>query len=108
MSFAAKIDYVGLARAGLALRSNGQNGSNSVLEIPGADGSIIGDEVYGHVKAPTCEYAISGTATLNGIALGKVHGSDGSYALSRLQVSTGAGQEPTVNADAVQIEPNAT
>lgn len=108
MSFAAKIDYVGLARTGLVLRSNGQNGSNSVLEIPGADGSILGDEVYGHIKAPTCEYAINGTATLSGIELGKVYGSDGAYALTRVQVSTGAGQEPTVNADAVQIETGAT
>lgn len=101
MSFAAKVDYVGLARTGLALRSNGQNGSNSVLEIPGADGSILGDEITGHIKAPTCEYAVSAVANLGGIKLGKVHGSSGAYALSRLQVSTGAGQEPTVNADAV-------
>lgn len=108
MSFAAKIDYVGLERTGLALRSNGQNGSNSVLEIPAADGSILGDEVFGHIKAPTCEYAISGTASLSGIQLGKVYGSNGAYALTRLQVSTGAGQEPTVNADAVQIESGAT
>lgn len=107
MSFAAKTDYVGLERTGLVLRSNGQNGSNSVLEIPGADGSIIGDEVYGHIKAPTCEYAISGTSTLSGLQLGKVYGSNGAFALTRLQVSTGAGQEPTVNADAVQIESGA-
>ena len=109
MAFAEKIDYVGLARTGLTLRSNGQNGSNSVLEIPGADGSILGDEVYGHVKNPTCGYAITGSASLNGIALGKVHGSGTTpYALSRLHISTGAGQEPTVDADAVQIESGAT
>lgn len=107
MSFAAKIDYVGLARTGLALRSNGQNGSNTVLEIPGADGSILGDEITGHIKAPTCEYAISGTADIGGIELGKVYGSSGPYALSRVRVSTGAGQEPTVEADAVQIESGA-
>ena len=108
MSFAAKVDYVGLARTGLALRSNGQNGSNSVLEIPSDDGSILGDEITGHIKAPTCEYAISGTASLSGIKLGKVHGSSGAYALSRLRVSTGAGQEPTVDADSIQIENGAT
>ena len=102
MAFAAKIDYVGLARSGLELRSNGQNGSNSVLEIPGADGSIIGDEIYGYVKNPTCGYAITGSATLSSVALGKVHGSGTTpYALTRLHISTGAGQEPTVDADAV-------
>ena len=107
MAFAEKIDYVGLARTGLALRSNGQNGSNSVLEIPGADGSILGDEIYGHIKNPTCGYAITSALTLSDIKLGKVYG-NGDYALTRLHVSTGAGQEPTVEADAVQIEAGAT
>lgn len=99
MSFAAKEDYAGLARTGLVLRSNGQNATNTVLEIPGSDGSILGDIITGHLKNPTCGYAISGTATLNNISLGKVHGSDGAYALTRLRISTGAGQEPTVEAD---------
>ena len=107
MAFAAKIDMVGLARNGLTLRSNGQNGSNSVLEIPGADGSILGDEIYGHIKNPTCGYAITSALTLSDIELGKVYGS-GAYALTRLHVSTGAGQEPTVEADAVQIESGAS
>lgn len=100
MAFANKTDYVGLARTGLTLRSNGQNGSNSVLEIPAADGSILGDEVFGHVKNPTCGYAITGAVTLSNIALGKVYGST-PYALSRIHVTTGAGQEPTVEADSV-------
>lgn len=108
MAFAAKTDYVGLARTGLTLRSNGQNASNSVLEIPSADGSILGDEITGHVKAPTCEYAINGSADIGGLELGKVYGSDGAYALTRLHISTGAGQEPTVEADSVQIESGAT
>lgn len=109
MAFAEKKDYAGLTRTGLALRSNGQNASNSVLEIPGDDGSIIGDEITGHIKNPTCGYAITGTAQLSGVALGKVHGTnDKPYALSRLHVSTGAGQEPTVEADCVQIENGAT
>ena len=109
MAFAAKVDYVGLARTGLEIRSNGQNGSNSVLEIPGADGSILGDEITGHIKAPTCGYAITGSTTLSAVALGKVHGSGANpYALTRLHISTGAGQEPTVEADSVQIESGAS
>lgn len=109
MAFAEKVDYAGLARDGLALRSNGQNGSNSVLEIPGADGSILGDEITGHIKNPTCGYAITGSAVLSGIALGKVYNTTLTkpYALSRIHVSTGAGQEPTVDADCVQIEDGA-
>ena len=108
MAFAAKTDLVGLATTGLELRSNGQNASNSVLQIPGSDGSILGDEVFGHIKAPTCEYAITGDVTLSGISLGTVYGSDGAYALQHLHVSTSAGGEPTVTADAVQIESGAT
>lgn len=109
MAFATKKDYAGLERTGLALRSNGQNASNTVLEIPGADGSILGDEITGHIKNPTCGYAITGSASLSGIALGKVYGTnDKPYALSRLHVSTGAGSEPTVEADCVQIENGAT
>ena len=47
--------------------------------------------------------------TLSSVKLGKVHGSGTApYALTRLHVSTGAGQEPTVEADAVQIESGAT
>lgn len=110
MSFAAKIDYAGLSSVGLALRSNGQNASNSVLEIQGADGSIIGDLITGHIKNPTCGYAISGTTVLSGLALGKVNNTALStpYALTRLRISTGAGQEPTVETDCTQIEAGAT
>ena len=108
MAFAEKIDLVGISRTGLALRSNGQNASNSVLQIPAADGSVLGDEIYGHIKNPTCGYAVTGSTSLSGLALGKVYGSSGTYALSRLHVSTGAGQEPTVEADAVQIESGAS
>ena len=44
MSFAAKVDYIGLERDGLSLRSNAQNATVTKLEIPGADGSILGTE----------------------------------------------------------------
>ena len=111
MAFQSKTDYVGLesvSSGALSLRSNGQNKSNSVLEIPGADGSVLGDEIYGHIAAPTCEYAIVAGGSLSGIELGKVYGSIDTVAgntrplaLSRLHITTGAGQEPTVTADSV-------
>ena len=111
MAFQSKIDYVGLESVSggtLSLRSNGQNKSNSVLEIPGADGSILGDEIYGHIAAPTGEYAIVAGGSLSSIKLGKAYGSIATVAgearplaLSRLHIATGAGQEPTVTADAV-------
>jgi hypothetical protein len=106
MAFAAKTDLVGIATTGLSIKSNGQNATNSVLQIPGADGSILGDEVYGHVKAPNCEYAITGTVNLTGIKLGNCYNSP--YALNNIHIATGAGQEPTVTATGVQIEPSAS
>ena len=47
---------------------------------------------------------------MSGVALGKVHNTtlDAPYALSRVRISTGAGQEPTVECDSVQIEDGAT
>lgn len=108
MAFASKDDLVGIATTGLELRANAQNASNSVLQIPGSDGSILGDEVYGHVKSPNCEYAITGDVTLSTLKLGFVYNSDGPYALQHIHVSTSAGGEPTFTADAVQIESGAT
>ncbi len=99
MAFAAKLDLVGIGTTGLSLRSNGQNASNGVLQIPGADGSILGDEIYGHIKAPNCEYAITGGVTLSDIELGKTYNAP--YALNNVHIGTGAGQEPTVTATAV-------
>ena len=108
MAFASKDDLVGIATTGLELRANAQNASNSVLQIPGSDGSILGDEVYGHVKNPNCEYAITGDVTLSTLKLGFVYNSEGPYALQHIHVSTSAGGEPTFTADAVQIESGAT
>lgn len=102
MSFAAKIDYCGLTKYGLALRSNAQNATNGLLEIPASDGSYIGNEIYGHIQNPTCEYAISCDTTISA-TLGNVENSltGTPYALQSITINTGAGTEPTVNATAV-------
>lgn len=106
MSFTAKENLVGLTQEGLSLRSNGHNASNGVLQIHGANGSWIGEEIFGHIKNPTCEYAITKKFSLSNIKLGNCYNTP--YALSRIAISTGAGQEPTFNADAVQIEDGAS
>lgn len=103
MSFAPKTDWVGLGdTAGLALRSNAENAQNTVIQIHGADGTIIGDEQTQVIRNPTCEYAISGVVNLSSIMIGNCYNKP--YAVSRVQVTTAAGGEPVVNADAVQIE----
>jgi len=109
MSFEAKVDYVGLSQDGLSLKSNAQNASFSLLEIPGSDGSILGDLSSGAIMAPTCGYSVTGSTTISA-TLGEVGNTslDAPYALTRIRITTGAGQEPTVEADAVQLEAGAT
>lgn len=108
MSFATKTDYLGLETTGLAVKSNTQNASNGVLQIPKSDGSIIGDETYGHIKNPSCDYVISRSVTLSSLSLGKCHNTDNQYALQSIKVSTSAGGEPSFSATGVQIESGAT
>lgn len=106
MSFAVKQDLVGLEQTGLKVRANSTNNTNTVLEIPSSNGSIIGDEITGHISAPTCEYAITSSNTLSGLKLGYCYNDN--FALAGIKVSTSAGGEPTVEANAVQIEDDAT
>lgn len=107
MSFSPKTDWIGLADdAVLKLRSNGDGASNGNLEIPGSKGDIIGNETYGHIKAPTCDYAIVGVAAAWKADIGVCHNEDTEFALQSYSVHTGAGQEPTFNASSVQIETN--
>lgn len=105
MAFKEKIDFVGLANNvdNIQLRSNGDNASNQTLEIPKSDGSIIGCEVFGHIKAPTCGYAITGPVE-DRLSIGRAYNDN--FALQSVTITTGAGQEPTFEATAVQIEQN--
>lgn len=103
MSFATKTDYVGLSSiTGLKLRSNGQNKSNTVVQIPGSDGSILGDEQTVVVSNPTCEYAINEENESAEFLLGACYNAN--FALSRVHISTSAGGEPVLTADGVEIE----
>lgn len=99
---------VGLAAecSALSLRSNNHSATNQTLEILGQSGDIIGDELYGYVKNPSCDYAITSKGKLTGILLGKVYNAP--YALSSISISTSAGGEPTVSCNGVQIETGAT
>lgn len=81
--FSPKIDIVGLesgSEGAIKVRSNAQGQSNSVLQIPKSDGSIIDDEVYGHIQSPNCEYAIAKTYSLSK-NLGQVYSDKGAFAL---------------------------
>ena len=111
MSFAAKTDLLGLATTGLELVANAANASNQNLEIPGMDGAIIHVKKFGSVKAPHCDYKITGELSSLAYKLGKVHTGDGNtgpWALKSIQIHTGAGDEPTFGADGVQLKSGAT
>lgn len=114
MSRSPKTDYSGLARTGLEVVANEQSASNQNLEIPGANGDIIGGEVFGHVKAPHVDFKITksitigGTTVANKVTLGKVHKTGSAFALKTVSIHTGAGDEPTFGVDLVQIETGAT
>lgn len=105
MSFAPKTDYIGLENkigsTYIKLKANNKNASNQTLQIHGSDGSYIGDEIFGHIAAPNCEYAILKESTVSGLELGKVYNTDTTYALQHIHITTGAGAEPTFTADAV-------
>lgn len=108
MAFATKTDWIGLASDTLKLKSNGDGASNGNLEIVGTNGNIVANETYGHIKAPTCEYVICGTEDIN-FDIGVSHSTAyPTYVLQSYSVSTGAGQEPTFSAAAVQIEEDST
>lgn len=112
MAFESKTDYVGLTRCtNLKLRANAQNATNQNLQISGSDGAYIANNVFGHIKNPNCEYVITGCGQLSGLALGAVYagvGGSAPIAFQHLHITTGAGQEPVVTADGVQIEPSAS
>jgi len=101
--FKEKTDYIGLeSEIGgtyIKLKANNKNASNQTLQIHGSDGSYIGDEIFGHVAAPNCEYAIVKEKTVSGLKLGKAYSAP--YALQHIHITTGAGAEPTFTADAV-------
>ena len=61
--------------------------------------------------APNCEYAIVGAGTINNLNLGEAYNTTPSgtkFAVNRFHVATGAGTEPVVTAEGVQLEPSAS
>ena len=107
MAFTPKTDWIGLEDGtNLKLKSNSDGASSSNLEIVGKNGDLICNQIYGQIKAPTCEYVICKDTTVQ-FDLGVAHNTTyPTFALQSYTISTGAGQEPTFNATAVQIEAN--
>lgn len=108
MAFKAKTDHVGLAQTGLEIVANSDGATNQLLEIPGSSGAFLGAEKFGSVKAPHCDYKITQAIASLKLTLGKVHATGSAFALKSVNIHTGAGEEPTFAADAVEIEAGST
>ena len=110
MSFFAKTDLVGLSSAfdsgKLQVRSNNDNKSWTLVNVPGSDGSFLGEYHDGEIKNPSCDYVVCSDLTFSGIELGKCY--NGVYALQHIHISSAPGVERVITADAVQIETGST
>jgi len=105
MSWESKTDYCGLAVANkLLAKSANHNTTAQYLEKLGADGSYKATKVFGQRDAPTNTYTVADDVTFTGKALGTVTTvNTKKYALEKLAWSTGADQEPTVDASAKEV-----
>lgn len=117
MSWDSKRDFCGLSVANkILVKSSNDGASSSLLEKPGTDGSIKYVRAYGDKNAtPSNEYVLASAVTASEfqVQVGKVNtvtfGEGNSaetrrYALQQVVITTGAGIEPTISANAVRIE----
>lgn len=110
MSWETKEEYCGLAIANkLLCKGANTNTTGQYLEKHGRTGGYAATKVFGVRSAPTNGYTIADSFTLTGAKLGSVEEvDDKSYALEKINFSTGADQEPTFEATAQQVEDDAS
>jgi len=110
MSWETKTDYCGLEVANkLLCKSGTANTTSQYLEKHGANGDYVKTKVFGTRSAPANAYTVADDVTFTGKKLGEVTTADGhKYALEKLSWSTGADQEPTVDASAQEVKATAT
>jgi len=108
MSWESKTDYCDLAVANkLLVKSANTNTTSQYLEKHGANGAYKKTKVFGTRSAPSNTYAVVDTVTFTSKKLGgkkSVAGENKTYALEKLSWSTGADQEPTVDASAQEVK----
>lgn len=109
MSWETKQDYCGLAEEGaLDVKSANPNTTGQYLEKHGRLGSYKATKAFGVRSAPSNAYTVAGVARIAGKNLGEVNETDGrKFALEKISWSTGADQEPTVEANSQEVAPNA-
>ncbi len=110
--FSAPVNYWGTID-GLTPKSSSDGKTSSVAEAPNEYGDTAAHDVYGEVLAPSTEYAVTGEVDLSDIVLGSIHtygtGNDAKkLMLTQVQISTQAGNPPTVTISGVEVESGAT
>lgn len=92
MSFLAKTDYYGLSTGSgskFVIVSSDENKSASTATAQDEKGDIIAEEVYGETSAPSCNYVLSGDATLSGIDMGNPITTGGkNYVITNIGIDT--------------------
>ena len=107
MAFATKTDPFGIVgEAGLLeCTAVTDNKSSSVAEAHDAKGTLIAHEVYGEQIAPSADYKVKKSGSIEGVKLGNVTTYDSKrVALSHIHIHTGAGEEMTLTASGEQVE----
>lgn len=113
MSWDSKTDYCGLASEGkIKVKSSTENRSGQYLEKLGQNGEIVATKAFGETASPSNDYVLVSDVSfsgLNAISLGKIVtvGTE-KFCLQSISVKTSAGGEPTLSANAVQVESGAT
>lgn len=106
MGFKQKQDYYGLsAITGIVLKSVTENKSNEVVEAKDEKGFVIANQIFGEKSTPSQEYVITKNVELSSIKLGQITTvNDKRYALTGIDIKTGAGSEITMTVNGQQVE----
>lgn len=107
MAFATKTDpFEIVGNAGiLECVSVTDNKSASVAEAHDENGSFVAYEVFGEQIAPSADYKVKKSGSIQGVKLGAVTTYDSKrVVLSNIHIHTGAGEETTVTASGEQVE----
>lgn len=109
MSWETKDEYCGLEiEDKLLCKSANTNTTGQYLEKHSRLGDYAATKAFGVRSAPANSYTVADSFTLTGKKLGSVEEvDDKSYALEKINFSTGADQEPTFEATAQQVEDGA-
>lgn len=110
MALKTKTDYFGLASKGFEVTDTAENRSAGyVAEARGPDGFLVSADSGGEIVAPSCDYVVTGSASLGSVVIGSISEIlSKKVALGGISITTQAGQAPKMTATGSQVEDGAT